>query len=150
MTLQEIKTTINTGIKQSMIAKDTIKLETLRSINNALVNAEKNNPGKDINPVDVIGTLAKQRQQSIDAFTKGGNTELADKEKSELTILEEFLPKKMSDADVVLALNEVIMEMSPVPTIKEMGKVIAAFKAKYPGQDMGKITGMIKTILPAG
>jgi len=148
MTLQEIKLEINHGIKQSMIAKDTVKLETLRSINNALVNAEKNNPGKEINPIDVIGTLAKQRQQSIEAFTKGGNMELANKESAELAILEQFLPKKMSDADVVLVLNEVIMEMTPVPTIKEMGKVIAAFKVKCPGQDMGKITGMIKTILP--
>lgn len=151
MTTETFKNDIQAGIKAAMIAKDTIKLETYRSINNAIGLFEKNadNLGKSFDPIAIVTSLAKQRQQSIEGFVKGGNEEAAEKERQELAILNTFLPQKMTDADLILALNEVIMEMTPVPTIKEMGKIVAAFKAKYPGQDMGKVTGFIKTVLPA-
>jgi len=149
MTTQEFQTQINQEIKLAMIAKDKVRLETLRSINNALVNAAKVANAQDINYINVVTSLAKQRQQSIEAFTKGGNLELANNEQAELDILESYLPKKISDADLVLALNEVIKSMIPAPTIKDMGKVIAQFKIMYPGQDMGKISGMLKIVLPA-
>lgn len=147
MTTTDFKGSIQEQTRIAMKAKDQLRVETLRSITNAITVQEKNAPGKDINHIDILSTMSKQRTQSIDAYTAGGNTEAADKERQELAIIQEFLPKTMSDSELVLALNEVVSGITPVPTIKEMGKVVAAFRTAYPGQDMGKVSGMVKTIL---
>jgi len=147
MTITDFKADIQAQTVTAMKEKNQLRVETLRSITNSITVQEKKTPGKDINHIDILSTMSKQRTQSIDAYTAGGNIEAADKERQELVILQEFLPKTMSDTELVLALNEVVNSITPVPTIKEMGKVVATFRTMYPGQDMGKVSGMVKTIL---
>lgn len=146
-TTEKFKESIQAQTRIAMKEKNQLRVETLRSITNAITVQEKNAPGKEINHIDILSTMSKQRTQSIDAYTAGGNVEAADKERQELAILQEFLPKTMTEAELVLALNEVVGSITPVPTIKEMGKVVATFRTMYPGQDMGKVSGMVKTIL---
>lgn len=147
MTINEFKAEIQAKTVAAMKEKNQLKVDTYRSITSAITVQEKSGSNKNINHIDILSTMAKQRMQSIAAYVSGGNLVAAEQERKELEILQEFLPKTMSTSALVLALHSVINEMTPVPTIKEMGKVIAQFKTKYPGQDMGVVSNMIKTIL---
>lgn len=144
MTIQEFQVEINAGIKLAMLAKDKIRLETLRSINNAIVNAEKSANAKAVNHIDILNSLAKQRQQSIDAFDKGGNLELAGIEQVELTILESFMPSKLADNEIADIVLKMLKNEFKGVTMKEQGTVINAFKLKYPGQNIGVVINTIK------
>lgn len=145
---EKFKVEIQTSIKLAMIAKNVILLETLRSINNALINAEKNNPGKQLNHIEILTGLAKQRQQSIDAFTKADNMELANKEAEELKYIEVYLPKKLTDTEITNIVTEMLsIEFTNVTTMKDQGQVINAFKTKYPGQNIAMVIATLKAKL---
>jgi uncharacterized protein YqeY len=91
--------------------------------------------------------MIKQRQESVELYDKGGRAELADQEREEIAIISAYLPKQMSEADVKAAIASVIAE-THAAGMKDMGKVIAALKAKYAGQmDFGKASGMVKAAL---
>lgn len=146
MTTQEFKNSIQSELKSSMMAKDQVRTETLRSIVNSITVFEKNNPGKNVDVVSVIGTMAKQRQQSIDAYSAAGNSELAERESQELAILNTYLPKKMSDAEIAEGVSAAIAK-AQATSPKDMGKAVAEFKSQYPGQDMGMVSKLIKDAL---
>jgi uncharacterized protein YqeY len=91
--------------------------------------------------------MIKQRRDSIDAFSQAGRTELAAQEAAEITVIEEFLPKQMGEADTTAAIAAVIKEVGAASQ-KDMGKVMAALKARYAGQmDFGKASGQVKALL---
>lgn len=146
MTTQEFKNSIQSELKSSMMAKDQVRTETLRSIVNSITVFEKNNPGKNVDVVSVIGTMAKQRQQSIDAYSAAGNSELAERESQELAILNTYLPKKMSEAEIAAGVSAAIAKVQATSP-KDMGKAVAEFKSQYPGQDMGMVSKLIKDAL---
>jgi hypothetical protein len=104
-------------------------------------------PDDDTVVVDVLQKMAKQRRESITLYEQGGRQELADVEKAELVVIEEFLPAQMSDEEVKAAI-EAIKAETGASGMKDMGKVVAALKARHGSQlDMGKASGLVKAAL---
>ena len=104
-------------------------------------------PDDDLLVTDVLQKMAKQRRESITMFEQGGRQELADVEKAELAVIEEFMPAQMSDDDTKAAIAAIIAELG-ADGMKDMGKVVGALKAKHGGQlDMGKASGLVKAAI---
>ena len=144
---------INTAVKEAMKAKDERKLSTLRMVNSSIKNAdiEARGQGKpQLSDEDLLGLLQKmikQRQESVALYDKGGRAELAAQEREEIAVISAYLPKQMSDDEVKAAITAVIQDTGAAG-MKDMGKVIAALKAKYAGQmDFGKASGLVKAAL---
>jgi uncharacterized protein YqeY len=91
--------------------------------------------------------MVKQRQESARAYEEGGRLELAEKEWAEIVIIEEFLPRQLSEQEVEQAIADAIAA-SGANSIRDMGKVMGVLKSKYTGQlDFGKVGGMVKSQL---
>ena len=91
--------------------------------------------------------MVKQRQESVRAYEEGGRLELAEKERAEIVIVEEFLPRQLSEQEVEQAIAAAITA-SGANSIRDMGKVMGVLKSKYTGQlDFGKVGGMVKAQL---
>lgn len=106
-------------------------------------------PEDDVLVTDVLQKMAKQRRESITLYEQGGRQELADVEKAELAVIEEFLPQQMSEDDTRAAIAGIIAETGAAG-MKDMGKVVAALKARHGTQlDMGKASGLVKAALSA-
>jgi len=104
-------------------------------------------PHDDTVVVDVLQKMAKQRRESITLYEQGGRQELADVEKGELAVIEEFMPAQLSDSEVTAAIEAIKAELG-ASGMKDMGKVVAALKAKHGSQlDMGKASGLVKAAL---
>ena len=121
----------------AMKAKDANRLSVLRMAKAALMN-EQNKKGADYELNDdeitkVLQTLVKQRKDSIDQYEKAGRNELAEKEKSELTVLEDYLPQAASKEEIEQVVAEAIREIG-ASSIKEMGAVMKAAQAKLAGK----------------
>src|SRR6201990_1686239 len=144
---------INNAVKEAMKAKEERKLSTLRMVNATIKNADIDARGQGKTPLsdaDLLGVLQKmikQRQEAVELYDKGGRAELAAQEREEIAIIQAYLPTQMSDDDVKAAIAAIIAETNAAG-MKDMGKVIAALKAKYAGQmDFGKASGMVKAAL---
>ena len=104
-------------------------------------------PDDDVLVVDVLQKMAKQRRESILMFEQGGRQELADGEKAELAVIEEFMPSQLSEADTVAAIAAIKAELG-AESMKDMGKVVAELKARHGAMlDMGKASGLVKAAL---
>jgi len=104
-------------------------------------------PDDDALVVDVLQKMAKQRRESITLYEQGGRHELAQVEKDELAVIEEFLPAMMGEDEVKTAIAAIIAETG-AEGMKDMGKVVAALKAKHGSQlDMGKASQLVKSAL---
>jgi uncharacterized protein YqeY len=116
--------TIKAAIKPAMIAKDTVRLGTLRLIVAAFTNElvtqgrPPTDPLSDEDCLKVIKRLSKQRKDSIDQFVAGGRPELAEDEKAELAIIEEFLPAQMTEAEIEAKVKAKLAESPLDPTKK--------------------------------
>jgi uncharacterized protein YqeY len=142
---------INDDLKTAMKAGDKDRVGTLRLINSAIKSADIDARPKDkISDADILTVMAKmikQRRDSIEQFTAGGRPELAAKEAAEITVIEGYMPAQMSEADAKAAIGAVIKETGAAGP-KDMGKVMAALKAKYAGQmDFGKASALTKELL---
>jgi uncharacterized protein YqeY len=148
--MTNIKEKLSQDIKEAMKSKDVVKLETVRSISNALTNFEKQNPGAELNLPKIFKQLENQRKQSIEAYTTGGNTEAALKEEKELFIVQlymgQFLPSQISDDEIrqyAKELHETLFSNETTP-----GKFMGAFKKKYGNTvDMKKANEAVMEIL---
>jgi uncharacterized protein YqeY len=104
-------------------------------------------PNDDVLVVDVLQKMAKQRRESIVMFEQGGRQELAEVEKAELAVIEEFLPSQMGEDEVKAAIASIITETA-AEGMKDMGKVVGALKARHGTQiDMGKASALVKAAL---
>ena len=104
-------------------------------------------PDDEVLVVDVLQKMAKQRRESITLYEQGGRQELADAEKAELAVIEEFMPSQMSEAETVAAIAAIKAEIG-AETLKDMGRLIAELKARHGSQlDMGKASGLVKAAL---
>jgi uncharacterized protein len=142
---------INDDLKTAMKAGEKDRVGTLRLINAAIKSADIDARPKDkISDVDILTVMAKmikQRRDSIEQFTAGGRPELAAKEAAEIAVIEGYMPAQMSEADAKAAIAAAIKETGAAGP-KDMGKVMAALKAKYAGQmDFGKASGITKELL---
>src|SRR5881394_2686615 len=144
---------INNSLKDAMKAGDARRVSTLRMVNSTLKNAdiEARGQGKpalsDEDALGVLQKMIKQRHESVELYDKGGRPELAAQEREEIAVISAYLPKQMSEDDVKQAISDVIAETGAAG-MKDMGKVIAALRAKYAGQmDFGQASGLVKAAL---
>ena len=144
---------INDAVKAAMKSQDRLRLSTLRLVNAAIKNAdiEARGAGKDaLADADILGLLQKlikQRQESVELYDKGGRAELAEQERGEIAIISGFLPRQLSEAEAKEAIAGVIRETGAAG-MKDMGKVIAALKARYAGRmDFAKASALVKGML---
>ena len=104
-------------------------------------------PEDDELVTDVLLKMAKQRRESIEMYEDGGRTELAEKEKSELAVIEEFLPKQMSENETRAAIAQIKTDLG-ADGMKDMGRVMGELKARHGATlDMSKASGLVKEAL---
>jgi len=145
---------LNEAMKDAMRARDTAALGTIRLILAKLkdvdiaARTEASREGvADDKILSMMQGMIKQRNESIALYEKGNRADLADKEKAEIAVIERFLPQQMDDAAVQGAVTEAIAAAG-AKSVKDMGGVMAALKAKYAGQmDFAKASAVVKKTL---
>lgn len=127
-------------IKESLKARDQVRLDTIRLIKTAVKNREIEliRPLSEAEFFAVLSTMTKQRNESIDQFKKGGRTDLVEKEEKERTIISSFLPQALSDAEIDRLIAEAISQTG-AKSPKDMGLVMKALKEPTAGRADGKI-----------
>ena len=149
-----MRESITAALKDAMRAKDAARLSTLRLMNAAIKDKDIARRGEgsdeavsDADILAILGRMVKQRQESVRAYEDGGRMELADKERAEIAVIEEFLPRQLTEAEVQAAIAAAVAEVGAA-TIRDMGKVMGVLKAKYTGQmDFGAVGPLIKARL---
>ena len=132
-----------------MRAKEAARLSTIRLLLAAIKQREVDERIEldDAAVVGVIEKMLKQRRESIAQYEKAARKDLADVEKAEIEVLSGYMPAQMSDADIQKEIQSTISETG-ANGVKDMGKVMAALKAKLAGKaDMGKVSGLVKSKL---
>lgn len=132
---------IQNDLTAAMKEKDELRLSVLRMVKAALKNKEieKVRPLDDMESLQVLQTLVKQRRESVHQFTQGGRKDLAEKEAKEIAIIEEYLPPAPSDAEIQHAIEAAINEAG-ADSLKEMGAIIKAARARLEGRAIdGKV-----------
>ena len=134
-----LKEEISSQMKEAMKAKEQAKVECLRMAMAAIKNREIEIKGDacDAECIKLLTKLAKQRNESIEMYKKGGREELAEKEAGELAIIESFLPEAMGDDELAKLVSETIAEVEAASP-KDMGKVMKAIGPKVAGRADGR------------
>lgn len=148
---------IGAALKQAMRDKAAERLSTLRLINAAIkdrdidARAEGREEGvSDDEVLAILGKMSKQRLESARAYEEGGRIDLAERERVEIKVIEEFLPRQLGEEEVASAVNEAIAEVG-ADSIRDMGKVMGILKSRYTGQmDFGSVGPVVKDRLCAG
>jgi uncharacterized protein YqeY len=146
-----LKARITEDMKTAMRAKDSARLGAVRLLQAAIKQREVDERIEldDTQVIEAIEKMLKQRRDSISQYEAANRHDLADVEKYEVTVLQEYLPQALTETEVDSLLEKVIQETA-ASGIKDMGKVMAAIKPLVVGRaDMGKISGLIKTRLSA-
>ena len=142
---------ITNGLKDAMREKDAARLSTLRLINAAIkdqdIAARGAGKTEGVDEGEILAILAKMVKQRIDSanvYEEGGRLELAEKERAEIKVIEGFLPRKLSEAEIAAAIDAAI-DQTGASSIRDMGRVMGALKAAYAGQmDFGAAGALIK------
>ena len=145
---------LNDAMKEAMRARDQAALGTIRLILAKLkdvdiaARTEANREGVAEDKIlSMLQGMIKQRNESIVLYEKGNRADLADKEKAEIAVIERFLPQQMDEAAVAAAVREAVAAAGAT-SVKDMGGVMAALKAKYAGQmDFAKASAAVKKAL---
>lgn len=144
---------LQNALKESMKNKDMTTVGAVRLIIAGMKEKDVDARGKgqekasDSDLLAMMQNMVKQRKDSIKMYLDGNRQDLADKEQNEINVIEKFLPKQMSDADIETAIKAAIAATGAA-SMKDMGKVMGELKAKYVGQmDFGKANGIIKNLL---
>lgn len=144
-------------LKQAMKAKDSLRLSTLRLITAAIKDRDiaLRSEGEDREMTDdeitaVLSRMVKQRQESARAYEEGGRLELVERELAEIAVIETYLPRQLTPDEVEAAIAEIITELE-AGSIRDMGRVMNALKARYTGQmDFGAVGPVVKARLSNG
>ena len=147
----ELRSRITEAMKSAMKAREADRLSTLRLINAAIKDRDIALRGEggdasvgDAEVLKILGKMVKQRHESARAYDEGGRLELAQKERAEIEVIEEFLPRQLDDEETEKAIASAISETG-ASSIRDMGKVMGHLKSKYTGQmDFGTVGPMIK------
>lgn len=144
---------LQNALKESMKNKDMNTVGAVRLIIAGMKEKDVDARGKglekasDADLMAMMQSMIKQRNDSIKMYIDGNRPELAEKEKYEISVIERFLPKQMNEVEIENAVKALIAETGAA-SMKDMGKVMGALKAKYAGQlDMGKANAVIKGLL---
>ncbi len=149
-----LKLQITEDMKTAMRAKDAERLGTVRLLLSAMKQKEVDERVEldDAMVIAIIDKMIKQRKDSIDAFAKADRKDMADKEAAEITVLQAYLPARLSAEEVLVEVKKIVAEIGAVSGTKvgpgDMGKVMAAVKAKLAGKaDMGQVSAAVKAAL---
>ena len=136
-----LKEKINEDLKAAMKSGDKIRLETIRSIRAVILEFEKSGSGKEIAPEDeikMLSTAAKKRKEAIEQFEKAGRNELAEKEKAELEVIMEYMPKQLSEDEILSVIKKIAEELG-VTGKEGFAKLMPASMKEMKGKADGKI-----------
>ena len=140
--MNTLETKIQEALTLAIKSKDTIRVSALRSIKAAITEAKTAANGKkeleDSDIVKIIQKLAKQREESAAIYKEHSRDDLANNELAELNVLNDFLPKKLTEDELIAVIERYIKELNAT-TIKDMGKVIGVITKEY----MGKVDGSV-------
>jgi uncharacterized protein YqeY len=145
---------IGAGLKEAMREKDATRLSTLRLISAAVKDQDIAVRAKgqveqvgEPEVLAILGKMVKQRQESARAYEEGGRLELAEKERAEIAVIENYLPRQLSEAEIEEAVGKAIAATG-AGGLRDMGKVMGVLKSKYTGQmDFGAVGAMVKSRL---
>jgi uncharacterized protein YqeY len=145
---------INDALKAAMKAGDKRKVSTLRLVGAAIKDrdiqgrtAGRDAGVGDTQVIEVLAKMVKQRQESLEIYEKAGRADLAGQEREEIAIIQGFMPKQLTDEEVRSVIAAVIKDVGAT-SVKDMGKVMAALKARYSGQiDFAKAGAIVKSII---
>ena len=144
-----LKAQITEDMKTAMRAKDSERLGTIRLLQAAMKQKEVDERVEldDAAIVAIVDKLIKQRKDSVAAFSQAGRTDLADKEKAEMTVLQAYLPARMSAEEVTAAVQAIVTELGAKGP-GDMGKVMGVVKTRLAGKaDMGQVSAAVKAAL---
>ncbi|MEY4429130.1 MAG: hypothetical protein RLZZ182_1819 [Pseudomonadota bacterium] len=144
-----LKARITDDMKAAMRAKEAERLGTIRMLLAAMKQKEVDERVEldDAMVVSIVDKLIKQRKDAAEQYTAGGRPELADKEKSEITVLEAYLPQRMSAEEIKAAIAAIVAEVGAAGP-GDMGKVMGAAKQQLAGKaDMGQVSAAVKAAL---
>lgn len=139
------------ALKEAVKSQDKVRVSTLRLITAAIKDrdiaarsADSGDGVTDEQILEILAKMVKQRQEAAATYEEAGRLELADQERAEIIIIEEFLPQQLSAEEVGVAVAAAIAELG-ADSLKDMGKVMGCLKGKYAGQmDFGKASAMVK------
>ena len=148
---EDLRSRIEEELKMAIRSQDKTRMATLRLISAAIKDRDiqARGTGKDDAPTEadlqaLLMKMVKQRKESAEVYEKGNRPDLAAQERAEIAIIEEFLPRQMSEEEIAAAVEEVIAE-TDAQSLKDMGRVMGALKEKYAGQmDMAKASRLVK------
>ena len=144
-----LKERITEDMKAAMRAKDTERLGTIRLLTAAMKQKEVDERVEldDVAVIGIVDKMLKQRKDSIEAFEKAGRQDLADKEKAEVTVLQAYLPARLSADEVAAEVKAIVAELGAKGP-GDMGKVMGAVKSRLAGKaDMGQVSAAVKAAL---
>jgi uncharacterized protein len=149
----EMREKITEDVKTAMRAGEKDRLSTLRMMQAAIKDRDIANRGtgkdaaSDDELLQLFTKMVKQREESASIYDTGRRPELAAKERAEIAFIQAYMPKQLSDEDTTSAIAAII-KATGAASVKDMGKVMAALRAKFAGQmDFGKASGVIKSLL---
>jgi hypothetical protein len=152
--MTDMKARVNAALKDAMRARDSVRLSTLRLINAAIKDRDIAARGEgdsggidDAEVLKILSKMVKQRQESVRAYEEGGRLNLAEQERAEIAVIEEFLPRQLGQDEVDAAIGQAIDETG-AEGLRDMGKVMATLKSRYTGQmDFGAVGPRVKARL---
>ncbi|MBR2103296.1 MAG: GatB/YqeY domain-containing protein [Prevotella sp.] len=142
---------VSEDIKSAMKARDKVRLETLRNIKKVFLEA-KTAPGandtlEDADALKIISKLAKQGRETASTYQQAGRADLADGELAQVAVLEEYLPKQLSEEDIEAAVRDIIAQTG-ASSMKDMGRVMGLASKQMAGQADGRtISAIVKRLL---
>lgn len=145
---------ITAALKEAMLAKDKLRTNTLRlmlaAIRDRDIARRSDEGGTEIDDAEIMALLSrmvKQREESAAAYETAGRMELAEAERAEIAVIQEFLPRPLSDQEVDEAVELAISDTN-ASSIRDMGKVMGLLKSRHPGQmNFADAGGRVKTKL---
>lgn len=143
--------TVSEDIKKAMLARDHVRLETLRGVKKEFLEAKtaKGASGElsDADATKILAKMVKQRKESASIYASQNRDDLAQSELAEVAVIEEYLPKQMSDEELTVAVKEIIAQTGAT-SMKEMGKVMGVASKQLAGKAEGSaISAKVKELL---
>lgn len=150
----ELRERVDQALKQAMRDKAAKRLATLRLINAAIKDqeiagrsADGATPVGDTEIMAILAKMTKQRNESVRAYEEGGRLDLAERERDEIKVIEEFLPRQLSEDEIAVAIDKAIRDVG-ASTIRDMGKIMGKLKERHAGQmDFGAVGPQVKARL---
>ena len=149
-----MRSELDENLKEAIKSQEKQRVATLRLINAAIkdrdiaVRSEENTEGvSDDEIILILSNMVKQRKQSIIQYEEGGRVELAEREREEIKIIQEFLPNQLTNEEIQAEISKII-DAEDQLTIKDMGKIMGELKNKFSGRmDFGKASEIVKALL---